>query len=220
MSLDIRQPAISSVIKLTGVRKTIHQRLKFSKNEYPHSYLIILVDAKNMIQKRNELNYKPSYNAIIMKNIAEAIKKHPLLNSYMEGDEIKVLSDINISIAVDTPFGLMVPVVSNVDKKSLLEIDKEINALAEKARQNKLTLYDVTGGTITLTNLGSFGIDLFIPIINPPQTSIIGVGRINEDKKFYLTLSFNHSVVDGAEAARFLNDLKQLIEGDFTLNLF
>lgn len=219
MSLDVRQPTVLKVIKLTGIRKTIHQRLKFSKNEYPHSYLMILVDAKNIISKRSELNFKPSFNAIIMKNIAEALKRHPLLNSYIEGEEVKVLSDINISIAVDTPFGLMVPVVGNVDKKNLSEIDQEINSLAEKARQNKLTLYDVTGGTITLSNLGSFGIDLFIPIINPPQTAIIGVGRINEEKKFYISLSFNHSVVDGAEGARFLNDLKQLIEGEYTQNL-
>jgi len=212
MSTQVRNVAVSKTIKLEGIRKTISQRMKFSKETFPHAYLMIDVDASKIIEKRQTLEFKPSYNAILMKSVAEALKAHPMLNSYLENDEIKELADINIAIAVDTPFGLYAPVVGNVDKKELKQIDEEIKELAEKAKNMKLSLYDVTGGTFTISNLGSFGIDFFVPIINPPQTGILGVGRIRENKRIYLTLSFNHSVIDGAEGARFLSDLKNILE--------
>lgn len=220
MSGEIRQPKISRIIKLEGIRKTISERMKFSKLNFPHAYLFILISAKQMIKLRETKNPKPSHNAILMKAAAEAIKLHPLLNSYLEGDEIKVFEDINIAIAVDTPKGLYAPVVGDVGKKSIDEIDSEIKDLAERARTNRLTLYDVTGGTFTLSNLGGFGVDLFIPIINPPQIAILGVGKINPvTNEFYVSLSFNHSVIDGAEGARFLSDLKALLEGERVLTL-
>jgi len=212
MSTQVRNVAVSKTIKLEGIRKTISQRMKFSKETFPHAYLMIDVDASKIMEKHKTLESKPSYNAILMKGVAEALKSHPMLNSYLDGEEIKVLADINIAIAVDTPSGLYAPVVGNVDKKGLKQIDDEIRELAEKAKNMKLSLYDVTGGTFTITNLGSFGIDFFVPIINPPQTGILGVGRIRENRYIYLTLSFNHSVVDGAEGARFLSDLKATLE--------
>jgi len=212
MSTQVRNVAVSKTIKLEGIRKTISQRMKFSKETFPHAYLMIDMDASKIMEKHKTLESKPSYNAILMKGVAEALKSHPMLNSYLDGEEIKVLADINIAIAVDTPFGLYAPVVGNVDKKGLKQIDDEIRELAEKAKNMKLSLYDVTGGTFTITNLGSFGIDFFVPIINPPQTGILGVGRIRENRYIYLTLSFNHSVVDGAEGARFLSDLKATLE--------
>ena len=212
MSTQVRNVAVSKTIKLEGIRKTISQRMKFSKETFPHAYLMIDVDASKIMEKHKTLESKPSYNAILMKGVAEALKSHPMLNSYLDGEEIKVLADINIAIAVDTPFGLYAPVVGNVDKKGLKQIDDEIRELAERAKNMKLSLYDVTGGTFTITNLGSFGIDFFVPIINPPQTGILGVGRIRENRYIYLTLSFNHSVVDGAEGARFLSDLKATLE--------
>jgi len=212
MSTQVRNVAVSKSIKLEGIRKTISQRMKFSKETFPHAYLMIDVDASKIMEKHKTLESKPSYNAILMKGVAEALKSHPMLNSYLDGEEIKVLADINIAIAVDTPFGLYAPVVGNVDKKGLKQIDDEIRELAEKAKNMKLSLFDVTGGTFTITNLGSFGIDFFVPIINPPQTGILGVGRIRENRYIYLTLSFNHSVVDGAEGARFLSDLKATLE--------
>ncbi len=219
MSIKIREPKVEKIVKLEGIRKTIYQRLKFSKNEYPHAYLASEIDVSRVVLKRETTEYRPSYNAIFLKAVAESIKLHPVINSSLENDEIKIYSDINVSLAVDTPSGLMVPVIDSVDKRSLKEVDEIIKNLAEKARQNKLTLYDITGGTITVSNLGSFNIDLFLPIINPPQSSIIGIGKINEKKKAFLSLSFNHAVYDGAEGARFLNDLKKLIESNFINNL-
>jgi pyruvate dehydrogenase E2 component (dihydrolipoamide acetyltransferase) len=212
MPAQARQPTVSKIIKLEGTRKVISDRMKFSKRELPHAYLTIDVDAQRMIDKRNSLDYKPSYNAILAKVVAEVIKNHMILNSTLEDGEIKVYSDINIAIAVDTPFGLYAPVIEHVDKKDLKKVDSDLRELAEKARNRALSLYDVTGGTFTITNLGSFGIELFMPILNPPQTGILGVGRIRENNHMYLTLSFNHSVIDGADGARFLKDLKIFLE--------
>ncbi len=149
----------------------------------------------------------------------------------MEGDQLKIFEDINIGIAIevetDKTHGLMVPVVRKADGKSLTEISGETKSLIERARAGKLSHDDLTGGTFTVTNLGMYGVETFVPIINPPETAILGVGAIVEKPVYVqgevevqplmrLTLSFDHRVVNGAPAARFMQRVKQILEEEIS----
>jgi pyruvate dehydrogenase E2 component (dihydrolipoamide acetyltransferase) len=145
------------------------------------------------------------------------------VNSTLEGEKIKVFEDVNIGVATATEHGLAVPVIRNADKKSVVELDKIIRELTEKAREGKLSKEDVSGGTLTVTNLGMYNVDFFIPIINPPEAAILGVGKITQkpivvDGKvevkplMMLSLSYDHRIIDGAPAAEFLNKIKEKIE--------
>jgi pyruvate dehydrogenase E2 component (dihydrolipoamide acetyltransferase) len=171
---------------------------------------------------------KPSYTDVIIMAVAKALKEHPLLNSRLEGEEIKIYEDINIGMAVALEDGLIVPVIKNADKKSLIEIALLTKDLAERARSGKLSMDETINGTFTVTNLGMYGVEFFTPIINPPETAILGVGTIKQKpvidngkisfKDFmYLCLSFDHRVIDGAEAAKFLQTLKRLLENPYLL---
>jgi pyruvate dehydrogenase E2 component (dihydrolipoamide acetyltransferase) len=145
------------------------------------------------------------------------------LNARLEGQEIQVLADIHVGIAVATPEGLIVPVIRHADQRALWDIARESAQLSEKAHQRKLTLDEVTGGTFTMTNLGTYGIEIFTPIVNFPQCAILGVGRVADRPvvvpgridvraMMYLSLSFDHRLIDGAPAAMFLQELKEHLE--------
>ncbi|TRM80297.1 2-oxo acid dehydrogenase subunit E2, partial [Sulfolobus sp. A20-N-F6] len=162
---------------------------------------------------------------IIVKLTSSLLKTHPYLNATLEGDEIKILDEINIGIAVALDQGLIVPVIRNADKKSIVEISREAHQLADKARENKLSPDDVAMGTFTVSNLGMYDIDSFTPIINPPQTAILGVGRIKKSPivvgdsisigyTMWLSLTFDHRVLDGHTAAKFLKELASIIENE------
>jgi pyruvate dehydrogenase E2 component (dihydrolipoamide acetyltransferase) len=164
-----------------------------------------------------------SYTDLLVKAVATALKEHPLINSTLADDQIKVFEDINVGVAVATENGLVVPVVHNADRLAATEISSVVKELAEKARLGKLAKEDVTGGTFTITNLGMYDVKVFIPIINPPETAILGVGRVTEKTVIVekevkakpvmeLSLSFDHRVVDGAPAALFLQKIKQILE--------
>jgi len=169
-----------------------------------------------------------SYTAMLVKAVAKALAKHPIINSTLEKEQIRVFADINIGVAVATESGLIVPVIRNADRKSLEEIASMLKELAEKAKQSKLAKEELTGGTFTITNLGMFGVDVFTPIINPPETAILGVGRVVEKPVvvegqivvrpvMQLSLTFDHRVVDGAPAAQFLQEVKQNLESSDAL---
>lgn len=159
----------------------------------------------------------------IVKAVVKALKKHPIINSSLEGEEIILKKYYNIGVAVDTNDGLIVPVVKGADKKDIFQIASEIQALAEKARERKLDLMDLRGGTFTITNLGSIGVKYFTPMVNYPESCILGPGKIEDmpvvengkvvvRKILPLTITYDHRVVDGAEAARFMNDLIGYLE--------
>jgi pyruvate dehydrogenase E2 component (dihydrolipoamide acetyltransferase) len=171
----------------------------------------------------DEIGFSISYNDLIVKAIALGLHAHPYMNARLEGDVIQLLEDIHVSVAVDTPRGLVAPVIRDAYTKGIKEIGCEFHALVEKVRAGTLSPDDLSGGTFTLTNLGMFEIDAFTPIINLPQTAILGVGRIKpqpalmEDQlriqqTLWLSLTFDHRLVDGAPAARFLQYIKRLIE--------
>ena len=176
----------------------------------------------------NNLDNKVSINDILVKALALAQKNNPETNvSWLDGKIIQYTS-VDVSIAVALKEGIITPIVKNADNKGLLEISKEIKILSKKAKEGKLTPAEYTGGTISISNLGMFGISEFAAIINPPQSSILAVGSIQKtiklnDNKIELvnilksTLSADHRVLDGAVAAKLLKDFHDIIENPFDL---
>ena len=219
---------VSETLPLTGMRKLIAEKMSLSSKTYSRITLIVEVDATGMKRFRERLklfeNVDVSYNDILVKAVARALEKHPTLNSTLDGNEIKVFDNVNIGLAVNSPLGLVVPVVHGADLLPITEISKYTRNIIEKARIGTLTKEDLSGGTFTITNLGMLGVDLFTPIINPPETAILGVGSIKErpaaengkivvKPTTFLSLSVDHRVVDGAPAAEFMQTLKKMLEG-------
>jgi pyruvate dehydrogenase E2 component (dihydrolipoamide acetyltransferase) len=197
----------------------------------PHIYLSLEVDMTACLALREQLmeaiekraKVRLTLTDILVKVAASALKDHPIINSRIEGDQICLLEEINIGVAIALQDGLIVPVIRNADRKSLPEIATALRDLTQKAREEKLSLEDVGGGTFTLSNMGMLGIDKFNAIINPPECSILGVGRTVEKPVVqggeikikpmaWLSLSSDHRIVDGAAAALFLNHIKKLLE--------
>lgn len=216
-----RSPKTKETIRLSGYRKTSAERVATSFRTAPHSTLVMEID----VSKAAEIHQKMqvSYTAIIINATAEALTEHPLLNSTLEGDTIKVFAEVNIGVAVQTENGLVVPVIHEANKKTLKETDAALKNLTEKARDAKLAADDLSEGTFTITNLGMYEVDFFTPIINPPEAGILAIGKISQkpvvvDGKIeimptlILSLSYDHRIVDGAPAAQFLQRIKQIIE--------
>jgi len=216
-------PRVREVIPLVGIRKTTAERLSLSAQTAPHSTINMEVNMSQAVKLREQTQM--SYMEMLVKAVAQALKEHRIINATLEAEQIKVFEDINVGVAVATERGLVVPVVHNADKKSLSNVASTIRELIEKARNGKLTKEDVTGGTFTISNLGMYSVDVFIPIINPPETAILGVGRVIEkpvvvngeitiNPLMQLSLSFDHRIVDGAPAAQFLQRVKQILESE------
>ena len=215
-------PKVREVIPLSGYRKTTAERVSMSFRTAPHSTVATSVDFSKAIELHEKLQV--SYTAIIVAAAAKALVENPIVNSTVEDDKIKVFEDINIGVAVATDRGLVVPVIHNADKKSLKEIDVALKDLVEKAREGKLKREEVSGGTFTVSNLGVYDVEFFTPIINPPEAAILGVGKIvkkpvvSQDGRIepkpivMLSLSYDHRVIDGAPAAKFLQKVKQHLE--------
>ncbi len=206
-------------IPLTGRRKTIAERMQESARQAPHIALTVEVDMSEAEKARKGC----SFTALIVQTVAQALRRHPMVNASLQGDEIVLYDEVNVGVAVDTEEGLIVPVVKEADTKDLPEIDAEIEELAERAREGILSLDEVTGGTFTVSNLGMFGVEDFHAIINPPQTAILAVGAISKRPVavnervvirpvMKMTLSADHRVLDGAAAAEFLRDIKASLE--------
>ena len=218
-------------IPLKGIRRIIAKRMTESFQNIPHIYLSLEIDMTACLALREQLMEEIEKRAkvrltltdILVKVAASALKDHPIINSRIEGDQICLLEEINIGVAIALQDGLIVPVIRNADRKSLAEIATTLRDLTQKAREEKLSLEDVGGGTFTLSNMGMLGIDKFNAIINPPECSILGVGRTVEKPVVqggeikikpmaWLSLSSDHRIVDGATAALFLNHIKKLLE--------
>lgn len=227
---------ISRVEPLTGVRGVIARRMSQSAFTAPHVTLFTEADASALVEARAQLNaelaqggIKISYNALLIAITARVLRDHPQLNACLVDDQIHYYADINMALAVDTERGLLAPVIRNADRLDLVTIQQTGDELIQRALGGQSRPDDLTGGTFTLTNLGMFDIDGFTPIINQPQAAILGVGRIaarpvvsadNEirvGQMMTLSLSFDHRLVDGGPAARFLQRIKQLIERPFAL---
>lgn len=197
--------------------------------------LVSEVDATESLRLRAQLlpewereGIRLTLTDLIVKACGKALREHPYVNAKLDGDQILLLDQVNVGIAVALSDGLIVPVVRGADSRPLREIAAESRALAERARAGRLSVDDVSGGTFTVTNLGSYGIDLFTPIINAPETAILGVGKAVERpavyngdicKRFlmYLSLSFDHRLVDGAPAAEFMQRVRELLERPYLL---
>ena len=215
------QPKVKEVVHLSGFRKTTAERLSTSFRTAPHSAVVMEVD----VSKARELHERleVSYTTLIIKAVAATLTEMPIVNSTLEGDRIKIFADVNVGVAIATANGLVVPVIRNADQKTLKNIDATVLEMTEKAQLAKLSREEVTGGTFTITNLGMYGVDFFIPIINPPEAAILAVGRIAEKPAsvegkvevkpvLMLSLSYDHRVIDGAPAAEFLRKIKDKLE--------
>ncbi|MDB4754164.1 pyruvate dehydrogenase complex dihydrolipoamide acetyltransferase [Akkermansiaceae bacterium] len=218
-------------IQLTGMRKIIAERLLTSKTTIPHFYLHLEVDAAPLMELRKQINAqaeathgnKYSVNDFVVKALINASVAVPEVNASFNGDHIVQFAHVGISVAIAVDDGLVTPVVKNAEQKSLLAISKEIKEMAGRARENKLKPNEFDGGTVTISNLGAWGIESFDAIVNPPQAAILSVGGIIEKPvvkdgaivpglRMNLGVSCDHRVVDGAVGAKFISEIKRLLE--------
>ncbi|WP_417515483.1 pyruvate dehydrogenase complex dihydrolipoamide acetyltransferase [Minwuia sp.] len=222
-------------IKLNSMRKTIARRLTESKQTIPHFYLTIDIELDRLMAMRKDLNgrsdaYKISVNDFIVRASALALAKHPEINAQFTETAILMHRKVDVSVAVAIDGGLITPVVRDANHKGLAEISSITKDLAGRAREGKLTPEEYQGGTFTISNLGMFGVDQFVGVINPPQSTILAVGSgkqkpVVKDGALAVatvmtaTLSCDHRVYGGAEGARFLETLKGLLEDPMTMLL-
>jgi pyruvate dehydrogenase E2 component (dihydrolipoamide acetyltransferase) len=221
--------ASDSASQHQSVRTAIAKRMLHSVQNTAPVTLTSRADATHLVSLRQQFKASgsspiPAYHDILMKLTGLVLRRHPNMNCQWTDDGIVQPDGIHIGLAVDTQAGLLVPVVTNADQSSLSELASQTATLIERARQRKCSAAELTGGTFTITNLGGFGIDAFTPIINTPQTAILGIGairreavvldddRIEARDQITLSLTFDHQVVDGAPAAAFLQMVCQAIE--------
>jgi pyruvate dehydrogenase E2 component (dihydrolipoamide acetyltransferase) len=223
--------AEDQIIELSSLRKIIASRLLTSKQTIPHFYLHVEADAAPLMSLRKQINdqastttgNKYSVNDFIMKALINATMAVPAINSSFAGDHIVRFGSVGLSVAIAIEDGLVTPVVKNAETKSLLQISREVKDFAVRAKDRKLRPDEFDGGTITISNLGAWGIESFDAIVNPPQAAILSVGAVIEKpvvkngqivvgQRINLGLSCDHRVVDGAIAAAFLSEVKKLIE--------
>ena len=218
-------------IPFTGMRKSVAENMHASLQNAAQLTIFTEVDVTEMVrflelvreEHKKDETVRVSYNDIIILITARALKHFPAMNSTLVGEEILIHHGVNMGIAVAVPDGLMVPVLHNAHQKGVLQIAKEARELARKAREGTLNVDEVTGGTFTITNLSMYEVDGFTPILRPPETGILGVGRVKEKPTvhngeicirpmMFLSLTFDHRVVDGAPAAEFLQTLARFLE--------
>ena len=217
-------------VDMSPTRQTIARRMAESQRTAAQVTLTREVDAtelvglrEKIIEELTEKDPRPTYTDFLVDIVALQLKQHPFLNAITDGERIGFSKEIHVALAVDTERGLLAPVLRNTDRKGLLWLAQERAELARRARDGSIAPEELSGGTFTLTNMGTLGVDAFTPIINPPQTAILGTGRIRPGPGVYegelcirqlmfLSLTFDHRVIDGAVAARFLQDVVRLIE--------
>lgn len=222
---------IGRTMPFSGLRKMVAQNVLASAQSAVHVTLVAEIDMTECVSLRKQLlpeiertdGVRISYTDIIVKAAAKAILDKPIVNASLQGDKIVIADSVNIGLATAVEGGLLVPVVKNVQAKSIVQISKEIKGLAERARTGKAVSDDLSGGTFTITNLGIYGIDAFTPIITPGQSAILAVCRIVEKpvvvdgeiavrSMMNLCLTFDHRVMDGAPAAEFLARLRDILQ--------
>lgn len=230
------QAAPAKRVKMAGMRKAVADRMLHSKTTAPHVTLNSEIDMTEVVAMRKQLlgpiekqtGYRLSYTEIMLKATAHALKRHPNINISLEGNDIIHHEAINIGLAVALEDGLLVPVIKDADKKGLAELTVDCKTAGQKAKGGKLKPDEMSGGTFTISNLGMYAVDTFNPVINQPESAILGIGRINEKPvglngqimlrpMMGVGLSFDHRVIDGAPAAAFLTDLKAVLENPVEL---
>ena len=216
-------------LSTSSLRRTIAQRMLHSVQTTAPVTLTTRVDATNLVSLRQQFRNQnadviPAYHDIIAKLTAVTLRQHPIMNCQWLDGEVVEPDGIHIGIAVDTEAGLLVPVIRDCDRLSLTNLTRRSSDLITRARERKCSPEELTGGTFSITNLGAFGIDAFTPIINTPQTAVLGIGAIRRDpvvledhriearEQLTLSLTFDHQVTDGAPAARFLQNLASSLE--------
>jgi pyruvate dehydrogenase E2 component (dihydrolipoamide acetyltransferase) len=217
-------------VELTSIRRTIANRMQQSHQTSAPVTLTREVDATELVLLRerilkelDEQETRPSYTDFLIGIVARCLKRHPYMNGTYHSEILELIEEVNLALAVDTDRGLIVPVMVAVEGVGVLELARLRTDLVRRTLDGTVTPDELQGGTFTLTNLGTLGVDAFTPIINPPQIAILGVGRIRsmpavyEDQitirqMIYLSLTFDHRIVDGAPAARFLAEVAQLVE--------
>jgi pyruvate/2-oxoglutarate dehydrogenase complex dihydrolipoamide acyltransferase (E2) component len=228
-----RKEALEEVIPIRGIRRKIAEHLRLSKDRAVHTLHVDEIDMTEIVKLRERLkkiadeqNVKLTYLPFIIKAVATALKKHPYFNAIVDDEkgEIILKKYYNIGVAVDTPDGLIVPVIKDVDKKSIIQIARELEDISNRAREGKLNLEELQDGTFSITNVGSIGGVFAFPVIDYPRVAILGTHKIkkvpvvNEKDEIvirymmFVSLSFDHRVVDGAEAARFTRTLSRILE--------
>jgi len=224
-------PRYEERVAISPLRRKLSQRLVAVKNETAMLTTFNEIDMRQLIDLRmtyqqpfiNKYGFKPGFMSFFTKAVSVALSKHPEINSMIEGDDIVTPHYHDIGIAVQTPKGLMVPIIRNAESKTIVTIEREIKDLAQKAIDKRLTIQDMTGGTFTITNGGVFGSLMSTPIINPPQSAILGMhsikdrpvalnGKVEIRPMMYVALSYDHRTIDGKDSVGFLVTLKELIE--------
>jgi len=218
------------IVPMSIMRKKIAEHMVLSAQTSPHVYSVYEVDFHHLskLRDRKKAEYersgaKLSFTALIAKVTVDAIRAFPFVNASIDGDNIVYKKDINLGIAVALDQGLLVPVIRNADEKNLLGLSRAIDDLAARARSKKLNPEEVQGGTFTITNPGIFGALYGLPLINQPQVAILGVGTIEKRAVViddaiairptcHLSLGYDHRLIDGADAGRFLTFVKERLE--------
>ena len=218
----------AQVVHIRGMRQTIATRMMESLLSMAQLTLTTEADVTDAMRVREGLSRQSTEGGLsplhlVIKATARALREHPRMNAIQSENEIELIEEINVGVAVALPEGLIVPTIRRADERSLEEIAREARDLANKVREGKASYEEVTGGTFTVTNLGAYDIDAFTPIVNPPQIGILGVGRVAEKpvvhqgeiakrSMMFLSLTFDHRVIDGVPAAEFLRALKGHLE--------
>ncbi len=229
-------PEVVRSIPVAGIRRIIAERMSASAHTTARVALTTEADASAFKGLRNllkdelasQLGFVISYTAVLVAICARALREYPYMNARLDGEEIRLLRDVNVGVAVDTERGLLVPVIRGAADRGIAELARLLRELTERARAGKSLPDDLSGGTFTITNLGMYEIDAFTPIINLPECAILGVGRLREVAAIHqgqvcartmmaLSLTFDHRLVDGAPAARFLQRIKGLVEQPYLL---
>lgn len=235
--IEVPMRADYQEVELTNIRKVIAKTMHNSLANTAQLTLNSSFDATDILDYRSKLKAKGekqelnriTINDIILYAVSRTLLDHKDLNAHLIDDTMRIFSHVHLGVAIDTPRGLMVPTIFNSDEKSLYEISQEVKDLAESSQEGIINPDLLQGGTFTVTNLGTLGIEAFTPVLNPPQTGILGVNNITQrvrevdgDIEYYpamgLSLTFDHRAIDGAPAARFLKDLRENLE-DFSLLL-
>ena len=218
---------LGASIPVSRLQKITAERMLQSKREIPCFYLNVKADVTDLVEFRAKFNQtsdiKVSYNDFILRAVAIAMESFRIMTGRFAGDTIELPESINIGLAISVPDGVVAPIVKNVDKKDVVEIARDTQILVEKAHKKKLTLSDLEGGSITVSNLGAFGIESFIPVVVPGQCSILGIGEITDTcvpgnnnvetrKLMSMSLSVDHRVTSGAYAAQFLARVREVLE--------
>ncbi|MEN6428781.1 MAG: dihydrolipoamide acetyltransferase family protein [Phycisphaerales bacterium] len=223
----VAEAKLGSTVQLNRLQRITAERMLKSKQEIPCFYLTVRVDMTDLVAARAKMNetggVKVAFNDFIVKAVATGLEKFPLMTGQLAGNAIKLADAIHVGLAISVPDGLVAPLVKDVNKKDIRQVARDSQALIERTRADKLDLSDLEGGCITVSNLGAFGIESFIPIVVPGQCSILGVGRITDTcvpdngnilvrKLMNMTLSVDHKVANGAYAAQFLDLVKKTLE--------